>query len=326
VRSGEYELTGKRVFVAGHRGMVGSAIVRRLTEEGCTTVSAPRAELDLTDQAQTRAWFDAVRPDAVFLAAAKVGGILANANDPATFLYENLMIQANVLESAHRSGVEKLLLLGSSCIYPKHAPQPISETSLLSGQLEPTNQWYAVAKIAGIKLAQARRRQHGCDFISVMPCNLYGPGDNFDLQSGHVLPALIRKAHQAKAEGASSMQIWGTGEPRREFLHVDDLADACVFLMKHYSNENPINAGSGQDISVFALAELTARVIGFGGQIQRDLTKPDGTLRKLMDSGRLRAMGWRPTISLEAGIAETYGWFMSHAEAMERVKGIEPSS
>ena len=324
--NGTYGLIGKRVFVAGHGGMVGSAIIRRLAGEGCTIISAPRSELDLADQRQTCAWFDAARPDAVFLAAAKVGGILANATYPATFLYENLMIQANVLEAAHRSGVEKLVLLGSSCIYPKHAPQPISEDALLGGQLEPTNQWYAVAKIAGIKLIQAFRRQHGCDFISVMPCNLYGPGDNFDLRSSHVLPALIRKTHAAKNIGEPAVEIWGSGEPRREFLHVDDLADACVFLMKNYSDESPINAGSGRDISVLALAELICRVIGFEGQIRRDFTKPDGTPRKLMDSGRLATMGWRPTISLEAGIANTYRWFLRHLEAVERVRGIEPPS
>ena len=321
-----YELRGKRVFVAGHGGMVGSAIVRRLVNEGCAIITAPRSELDLSDQAQTRAWFNAAKPDAVFLAAAKVGGILANAAHPATFLYENVMIQANVLEAARRSGVEKLLLLGSSCIYPKHATQPISEDELLSGQLEPTNEWYAIAKIAGIKLAQAIRRQHGCDFISVMPCNLYGPGDDFDLQSSHVLPALIRKAHHAKTCGKPAMKIWGTGEPRREFLHVDDLADACVFLMNRYSGESPITAGFGRDISILALAELICRVIGFEGHIRRDATKPDGTPRKLMDSGRLVAMGWQPTITLKARISDTYRWFLRNIEAVERVKGIEPSS
>jgi GDP-L-fucose synthase len=305
-----FALTGKRVFVAGHRGMVGSAIVRRLGREDCTILTAGRDELDLTDQAAVRGWFERERPDAVFLAAAKVGGILANDSFPADFLYDNLMIEANVIEAAHRTEVAKLLFLGSSCIYPKLAEQPIREEALLTGALEPTNEWYAVAKIAGIKLCQAYRRQHGRDFISAMPTNLYGPGDNFDLRSSHVLPALIRKAHDAKQAGSPSIEIWGTGTPRREFLHVDDLADACVFLMKAYSEDQHVNVGSGTDISILELAEMVNRVVGFAGNVTRDTSKPDGTPRKLMDSGRIMSMGWKASVPLEQGIADTYACFM----------------
>ncbi len=307
-----FDLKGKRVFVAGHRGMVGSAIVRRLASEGCDVLTAGRNELDLIDQAATRAWFARETPDAVFLAAARVGGILANDSYPADFLYDNLMIEANVIEAAFRAKVAKLLFLGSSCIYPKFAEQPIREDALLTGPLEPTNEWYAIAKIAGIKLAQAYRRQHGCDFISAMPTNLYGPGDNFDLASSHVLPALIRKVHEAKLAGAGAFTIWGSGTPRREFLHVDDLADACVFLMQHYSGDEHVNVGFGSDVAIIALAELVARTVGFGGTIERDASKPDGTPRKLMDSARLNAMGWSPRIGLEDGVAATYRWFLDH--------------
>ncbi|ONF96397.1 GDP-L-fucose synthase [Sphingomonas jeddahensis] len=307
-----YDLAGKRVFVAGHRGMVGSAIVRRLAGERCAVLTATRAEVDLKDQAAVRAWFAANRPDAVFLAAAKVGGILANDSYPADFLYDNLMIEANVIEAAHAQDVEKLLFLGSSCIYPKFAPQPISEDALLTGPLEPTNEWYAIAKIAGIKLAQAYRRQHGRDFISAMPTNLYGPGDNFDLQSSHVLPALIRKAHEAKLAGAASMEIWGSGSPRREFLHVDDLADACVFLMRTYSGERHVNVGYGDDVTILELVGMVAEAVGFIGAIVRDASKPDGTPRKLMDSGLLHGMGWQPRIGLGEGIAATYRWFLEN--------------
>lgn len=312
--SGEalYSLAGKRVFVAGHRGMAGSAIVRRLARENCEILTAPRSELDLMDQAATRAWFADNRPDAVFVAAAKVGGILANNTYPADFLYDNLMIEANVIEAAYRHGVEKLLFLGSSCIYPKFAPQPISEDALLTGSLEPTNEWYAIAKIAGIKLTQAYRKQHGCDFISAMPTNLYGPGDNFDLASSHVLPALLRKAHEAKLADAPALMIWGSGSPRREFLHVDDLADACIFLMTHYSGDAHVNVGCGEDISILELAQLIARVVGFGGEITRDLTKPDGTPQKLLDISELGRMGWRASIGLEEGVAATYRWFTDH--------------
>lgn len=308
-----FALTGKRVFVAGHRGMVGSAIVRRLGREDCTILTAGRYELDLMDQAAVRDWFERERPDAVFLAAAKVGGILANDSFPADFLYNNLMIEANVIEAAHRAEVAKLLFLGSSCIYPKLAEQPIREEALLSGPLEPTNEWYAVAKIAGIKLCQAYRRQHGCDFISAMPTNLYGPGDNFDLKSSHVLPALIRKAHDAKQAGRPSVEIWGTGTPRREFLHVDDLADACVFLMKAYSEDGHVNVGSGVDISILELARMVNRVVGFAGDIVHDTSKPDGTPRKLMDSGRIFAMGWKASIPLDQGIADVYASFLRAA-------------
>ncbi|WP_294260850.1 GDP-L-fucose synthase [uncultured Sphingomonas sp.] len=307
-----FDLRGKRVYVAGHRGMVGSAIVRRLASEDCEILAPPRSELDLIDQRAVRDWFTRERPDAVFLAAAKVGGILANDSFPADFLYDNLMIEANVIEAAHRTDVAKLLFLGSSCIYPKFAEQPIVEESLLTGPLEPTNEWYAIAKIAGIKLAQAYRRQHGHDYISAMPTNLYGPGDNFDLNSSHVLPALIRKAHEAKLAGAESLTIWGTGTPRREFLHVDDLADACVFLMQHYSDAPHVNAGFGDDVSILELAELVAKTVGFEGTIVRDTSKPDGTPRKLMSSARLEAMGWRPTITLEQGVASVYQWFLAN--------------
>ncbi len=305
-----YSLSGKRVFVAGHRGMVGSGIVRRLASEGCEVLTASRSELNLLDQVAVRDWFAHHRPDAVFLAAAKVGGILANDTYPADFLYDNLMIEANVIEASFRNDVEKLLFLGSSCIYPKHADQPIVEEALLTGPLEPTNEWYAIAKIAGIKLAQAYRRQHGCDYISAMPTNLYGPGDNYDLKGSHVLPALLRKAHDAKQAGAASFEIWGTGTPRREFLHVDDMADACVYLMKTYSDDPHVNVGSGSDIAIGVLAELVAQVVGFEGSVVRDETKPDGTMRKLMDSSRLYATGWRPKVELRDGIEGAYRDFL----------------
>ena len=306
-----YALAGKRVFVAGHRGMTGSAIVRRLEREDCEILTAPRNELDLMDQAVTRSWFEQNRPDAVFVAAAKVGGILANDSYPADFLYDNLMIEANVVEAAHRSGVEKLMMLGSSCIYPRLAEQPMAEEALLTGALEPTNEWYAIAKIAGIKLAQAYRRQHGDDFISVMPTNLYGPGDNFSLASSHVLPALIRKVHEAKTAGADNIEIWGTGAPRREFLHVDDLADACVFLMERYSDAMHINVGFGEDISISELTALICDIVGFSGAVTNDCTKPDGTPRKLLNSGRLAGLGWRPSIGLREGITATYHWYLT---------------
>lgn len=313
---GTFDLAGRKVFVAGHRGMVGSAIVRRLQGEGCNVVVAGRDVMDLRDQTAVRGWFERERPDAVFLAAAKVGGILANDSYPADFLYDNLMIETNVIEAAHRIDVAKLLFLGSSCIYPKFAPQPIVESALLTGPLEPTNEWYAIAKIAGIKLTQAYRRQHRRDFISAMPTNLYGPGDNFDLSTSHVLPALIRKAHEAKADGAATVEIWGTGSPRREFLHVDDLADGCVFLMKHYSGDEHVNIGSGEDVTILDLARTVAAVVGFDGDIAMDPTKPDGTPRKLMDSGRIRALGWEPKIPLKQGIEEAYRWYLAQAESV----------
>ncbi len=307
-----YSLAGKTVWVAGHRGMVGAAITRRLAREGCRVVTVGRSEVDLRDQAAVRSWVAATKPDAVFLAAAKVGGILANDTYPADFLYDNLMIEANVVEASFRAGVEKLLFLGSSCIYPKFAEQPIVEGSLLTGSLEPTNEWYAIAKIAGIKLAQAYRRQHGCDYVSAMPTNLYGPGDNFDLASSHVMPALIRKAHEAKLRGDAEMVVWGTGTPRREFLHVDDCADACVHLMKTYSDFEHVNVGSGDDVTILELTRMVCDVVGFRGEIVHDLSKPDGTPRKLMSADKIRALGWSPSIALRDGLATTYEWFLAN--------------
>lgn len=309
-----YDLKGKRVWVAGHRGLVGQALVRRLAREDCEVVTASRDQVDLRRQADVEAFVADVRPQAVFMAAAKVGGILANDSLPADFLYENLMIEANTIEAARRAQVEKLLFLGSSCIYPRLAPQPIVEDALLTGPLEPTNQWYAIAKIAGLKLAEACRIQYGLDFISAMPTNLYGPGDNFDLASSHVLPALIRKAHEAKQAGAASLTLWGTGEPRREFMHVDDCADALVFLMQAYSAAEPVNVGTGEDIPILDLARLVCAVVGFKGDICHDLTKPDGTPRKLMSAARLQALGWRATIGLEDGVAQTYAWFLANID------------
>jgi GDP-L-fucose synthase len=285
--------------------MVGSAIVRRLATEGCTILTADRS-IDLREQAEVRDWFAANMPDTVIVAAGKVGGILANDSLPAEFLYDNLMIEANLVEASRQAGVGKLLFLGSSCIYPKLAEQPIVEEALLTGPLEPTNEWYAIAKIAGIKLCQAYRRQYGCDYISVMPTNLYGPGDKYDLQTSHVLPALIRKAHEAQANGSEAIVIWGTGRPLQEFLHVDDLADACVYLLANYSGEEHVNIGSGEEIAIGDLAELIAEVVGFAGAVTRDASKPDGTPRKMMDSGKLRAMGWRPRIGFREGIAGAY--------------------
>jgi GDP-L-fucose synthase len=304
-----YPLKGKRVWVAGHKGMVGAALVRRLAREGCEIIRAPRSEVDLRRQDEVERFMASARPQAVFLAAAKVGGILANDSRPADFLYDNLMIEANVVEAARRSRVEKLLFLGSSCIYPRLAPQPIREEALLSGPLEPTNEWYAVAKIAGIKLAQAYRRQYGCDFISAMPTNLYGPEDNFDLASSHVLPALIAKAHAAKQDRAEAMVVLGTGAPLREFLHVDDCADALVHLMQTCSEPGHVNVGSGVEISIADLAALVAEVVGFTGRLVFDPTRPDGTPRKLMDNARLAALGWAPRIALREGIAATYAWY-----------------
>jgi GDP-L-fucose synthase len=304
-----YSLLGKRVWVAGHRGMVGSAIVRRLAPEGCEVLTAGRETVDLRRQAEVEEWMGVHRPQAVFVPAATVGGIFANDTRPAEFIYDNMMIEANIIHSAWQTGVEKLLFLGSSCIYPKLAPQPIPEDALLTGPLEPTNQWYAVAKIAGIKLAQAYRRQYGCDFISAMPTNLYGPGDNFDPRYSHVMPALIARMHAARQARAPSMAIWGTGTPRREFLYVDDCADALVFLMKNYSDEGHINVGSGCDLTIRELAELVRRVVGFEGEIVTDTSKPDGTPRKLMDVSRLSSLGWRASTPLEEGVARVYAWY-----------------
>jgi GDP-L-fucose synthase len=307
-----YALKGKKVWVAGHRGMVGSAIVRRLEREDCDVITASRQDADLRDQAATAAWVEKTKPDAVFLAAAKVGGILANDSFPADFLYDNLMIEANIINASHTVGVEKLMFLGSSCIYPKFAPQPITEDALLTGTLEPTNEWYAIAKIAGIKLADAFRKQHGDDYISGMPTNLYGPGDNFDLNSSHVMPALIRKAHEAMLSGAKSITVWGTGTPRREFLHVDDCADACVHLMKTHSEAGHVNIGSGEDLTILELTQIVCDVVGFDGEIVHDLSKPDGTPRKLMSADKLRATGWAPRIDLKDGITAVYQWFLAN--------------
>lgn len=303
-----YDLSGKRVYVAGHRGMVGGAIVRRLAGEGCEVLTASRDELDLTDQRAVLGWMHDHRPHAVFMAAARVGGILANDSYPVDFLRDNLLIETAVFHAAHHVGVEKLLFLGSSCIYPKLAPQPITEDALLTGPLEPTNEWYAIAKIAGIKLGQAYRKQYGCDYISAMPTNLYGPGDNFDPAASHVLPALIRKVHEAKAAGAPVM-VWGTGSPRREFLYVDDCADACVFLMKGYSAAGHVNVGSGSDIAIIELTRLVMDVLDYDGSVVTDPTKPDGTPRKLMDNTLLRTMGWAPQVDLREGIARSYAAF-----------------
>jgi len=310
-----------RIYVAGHRGMVGSAIWRELGRQGFAgLIGKTRAELDLLDAAAVAKFFAAERPEYVFVAAARVGGILANDNFPASFLFENLQIQNNLIDNARLAGVKKLLFLGSSCIYPKLAPQPIKEESLLTGPLEPTNQWYAVAKIAGIKLCQAYRRQYGCDFISAMPTNLYGPNDNYDLQGSHVLPAFIRKFHEGKIAAAKTVTCWGSGAPRREFLHADDLAAACVFLMRHYSDEQFINIGSGDDLTIKALAEQVRRIVGFAGEIVWDATKPDGTQRKLMDSSRIFALGWKPGIDLETGIRHAYDDFLRAGPKVARVK------
>jgi GDP-L-fucose synthase len=307
-----FNLKGKRVWVAGHGGMVGSALVRRLERENCTLLTADRKLVDLTRQNQVEDWIARARPQAIFLAAAKVGGIVANDSDPVAFLYDNLAIASNVIHAAAATHVEKLLFLGSSCIYPKFAPQPISEDALLTGPLEPTNQWYAIAKIAGLKLCQAYRRQQSCDFISAMPTNLYGPGDNFDLTTSHVIPALMRKAHEAKISGAAEMIIWGSGTPRREFLHVDDAADALVYLMMHYSDYTHVNVGTGTDITILELANVIARVVGFEGRIVTDSSKPDGTPRKLLDTSILADLGWRLKIGLEQGLAGTYQWFADY--------------
>lgn len=302
-----------KVFVAGHNGLVGSAIVRRLQAEGFSNlVLRPRSELNLLDQAAVAGFFAVEQPDYVFLSAAKVGGIHANNTYPAEFLYENLAIQNNIIHAAYRSGTKKLLFLGSSCIYPKHAPQPMPEDCLLTGPLESTNEWYAIAKIAGLKLAQAYRRQYGFNAISLMPTNLYGPGDNFSLQNSHVLPALIRKFHDAKKSSAGEVEIWGTGTPRREFLHVDDLADACVFMMQNYDNEQLINIGWGRDVTIAELAGIVQRVVGFEGRLSFDASKPDGTPRKLLDTSRLKALGWQPKIDLEDGIRSTYQWYLAN--------------
>ena len=309
-----FNLADKRVWVAGHRGMVGSAIVRRLARENVQLQTVDRSVLDLRRRPEVEAWVRLHRPQVVVLAAAKVGGILANASYPVDFLEDNLAIELAVIGAAAQWGVEKLVFLGSTCIYPKFADQPIREEALLTGSLEPTNEWYAIAKIAGLKLVQAYRRQHGLDFISIMPTNLYGPNDNFDLQSSHVLAALLRKADDAKRTGAHAITVWGTGAPRREFLHVDDLADAVVFLTKNYSQEEHINVGTGDDISIRDLARLVCDVTEFRGGIEFDASKPDGTLLKCSDVSRLRGLGWSPTVDLRTGLESTYRWYVENAD------------
>jgi GDP-L-fucose synthase len=312
--SRSYDLAGKRVWVAGHRGMVGAALVRRLEREGCEILTVTRTEVDLRRQGEVEDWMAAARPHAVFLAAATVGGILANDTRPAEFIYDNLVIETNIIHAAWTGRVEKLLFLGSSCIYPKLAPQPMREDALLTGPLEPTNQWYAIAKIAGIKLAEGYRRQYGADFISAMPTNLYGPGDNFDLKASHVVPALIAKTHAAKESGAKEIEIWGTGKPKREFLYVDDLADALVLLMRNYSGTEHVNVGTGTDVTIRELAELIRKVVGFEGGFRYDASKPDGTPRKLLDVSKLAQLGWAASTPLEEGLKRSYRWFLEHQQ------------
>lgn len=312
----EYPLEGKRVWVAGHRGMVGSAILRQLAQVDCEIVTVDRRDLDLTRQSDTEAWMAKMRPQAVFVAAARVGGIHANASNPAAFLYENLMIEANVIHAAHSVGAEKLLFLGSSCVYPREAPQPIPESALLSSRPEPTNEWYAVAKIAGIKLCQAYQRQHGDNFISAMPTNLYGPGDNFHLDNGHVPAALLRRFHEAKLADVPEVVVWGTGTPRREFMHVDDAAQGCVFVMEHYSGETQINIGTGEDISIEEFAERIRQVVNYRGRIAFDTSRPDGTPRKVMDVSMLHRLGWSASTPLQAGLERYYEWFVSNGDVV----------
>jgi len=312
-----------RIYVAGHAGLVGSAIVRRLEGAGYTNIlTASRQQLDLRDQAEVSHWFKANRPEYVFLVAGTVGGIMANSTRPAEFIYDNLMIHGTVVHAAHEYDITKLLYLGSSCIYPRQATQPITEDQLLTGPLEPTNEWYAIAKIAGIKLCQAYRQQYGRDFISAMPTNLYGPNDNFDLTSSHVLPALIRKFHDAKVTDSDIVEIWGTGSPMREFLHVDDLADACLHLMLHYSDHSHINVGTGVDLSIRDLAEKIRDLVHPSAQLHFDTTKPDGTPRKVLDVTRLDSTGWRPSIDLDAGIASTYQWFLDQEASNTQLRGM----
>jgi GDP-L-fucose synthase len=315
-------LDGRRVWVAGHRGMVGAALMRRMAGEGAVLLTVPHAQLDLRRQSETEDWIARNRPEFILIAAAKVGGILANDTYPAQFLYDNLMIQSNIVEAARRFGAEKVLLLGSSCIYPRLAPQPIPESSLLTGPLEETNQWYAIAKIAGVMLAQAYRREYDLNLISVMPTNLYGPADDYDLHDSHVAAALLRRIHQAKVEKADHVVIWGSGAPLREFLHVDDLADACLFLLKTWEDADPINIGSRQEVSITELAGLIAEVVGWTGRFVFDTSKPDGTPRKLLDTTRLTAMGWAPSITLKAGLANAYADFRSRWDAGEFTAGV----
>lgn len=318
-----YNIEKKRAFVAGHKGMVGSALLRRLALESCVVLTAERSDVDLRRQEQVEAYFRDTRPDMVFLAAATVGGIVANDTRPAEFLYDNLMIQSNIIEAARQVGVEKLLFLGSSCIYPKFAPQPISELSLLTGALEPTNQWYAIAKITGIKTCQAYRRQYGCDFISLMPSNLYGPNDFFDLNGSHVIPALMSKAHSAKKKQNGALTVWGTGAARREFLHVDDLADACIFLMRNYSGEEFVNIGTGEDLTIHELAILIAETVGFTGKIEFDSRKPDGSPQKLLDTTKAKLIGWESKTPLLNGLKSVYQWFLEH---QDNIRGVNSTT
>ena len=319
--SPSYTLRNKRVWVAGDRGLVGSALIRRLQGEGCELLTAPRDSVDLRRPDQVERWMAAAKPQAVFLAAARVGGIYANDTRPAEFIYDNLMIQSNVVEASRRAGVEKLMLLGSSCIYPRLAPQPIPEAALLTGPLEPTNQWYAVAKIAGIKLGQAYRRQYGCDFISVMPTNLYGPGDNFDLMQSHVVPALMVKAHAAVRARAPTIEVWGTGAVRREFLYVDDAADGMVFLMQNYSDEGIVNLGPGSDVPIVDLVDLVCKVVGYKGGVKFDASRPDGVPRKMVDTAFAASLGWRARTPLREGLAATYRWYVDNV-APERQRAV----
>jgi GDP-L-fucose synthase len=310
-----FDLSGRRIWVAGHRGMVGAALVRRLAQDGQNVLVADRSQVDLMRQSDVEGFFAAERPDVVIIAAARVGGIAANAARPVDFLHDNLMIEANVMRAAADAGAAKLMFLGSSCIYPRLAPQPMAEDALLTGPLEETNQWYAIAKIAGIKLAEAYRQQMGLDFISAMPTNLYGPGDNYDLESSHVIPALIRKAVEARDSGAATMTVWGSGTPLREFMHVDDLADALLFLLQHYSGAQHINVGTGQEVTIAEVAQTIADTVGFTGRLVFDTSRPDGTPRKLMDSSRLLAMGWSPKIGLKAGLSDAYRHFVESDRA-----------
>jgi GDP-L-fucose synthase len=316
--SSSYTLRNKRVWVAGDRGLVGSALIRRLQREGCELLTAPRESVDLRRPDQVERWMAGAKPQAVFLAAARVGGIYANDTRPAEFIYDNLMIQSNVVEASRRAGVEKLMLLGSSCIYPRLAPQPIPEAALLTGPLEPTNQWYAVAKIAGIKLGQAYRRQYGCDFVSVMPTNLYGPGDNFDLMQSHVVPALMVKAHAAMRARAPAIEVWGTGAVRREFLYVDDAADGMVFLMQNYSDEAIVNLGPGSDVPIVDLVDLICKVVGYKGGVQFDASRPDGVPRKMVDTAFAASLGWRARTPLREGLTATYRWYLDNIAPEQR--------
>jgi GDP-L-fucose synthase len=308
----KFDLTGRRVWVAGHRGMAGSAIARRLAREDCELITATRSELDLLRQADVEDWMKAKKIDAVFLAAATVGGIQANVTRPAEFLYENLVIETNIIQAARSTGVKKLLFLGSSCIFPRMAEQPMREEALLTGALEPTNEWYAIAKIAGIKLCQAYRRQYGCDFVSVMPTNLYGPGDRYDAEGGHVVAALIMKIHSAKVANSTTVELWGSGTPRREFLSSDDLADACVFVMKNYSDEMFLNVGTGHDITILELAQSVAKIVGWQGTFTFNTSKPDGMPRKVLDVSRLRALGWSASTDFETGMKRAYEWYVAN--------------